>query len=441
MATFCLLGLVGGSYAAPITTTVTTVLLTRGLGIALCANATASARSQELLESGLARAKRGDLSGALEFFWGSLGVELRTAHPADRVSWGLHDTKGKCAPEELTALPIAGSPSAAAAAGALHSIGNFHILQAQFEAAVDCHALAKSVDPTSTPPLARLCPPGLHNPCGAALADLFFSSSVVKQVLWQRQQDPEPQQESLNGTPMAQVHTDLATQLDASGLTAEAERHRLRAHDAQIATSGQAHVGLAVHGALAVPLLYDSTEHVARERQRLLQRIAQLHTRVKTDGLVLADGELNSFSMPGTFKIAYQVSEEPRFCFALYGPAHETRHLTLHATTLGVQRCLANEGYRAAVPPVAPKAGLHQPICCHPPPQRAAQTHRFPVSALARAFRLQAVMCCYPRTRPPGVRGRAALLFASPGCVDEPCAGRSLLPVWPRVLPALSSDR
>jgi hypothetical protein len=362
------LGLFGGSYAAP----VTTVLLTHGL----------AERSQELLESGLARAKRGDLSGALEFFWGSLGVELRTAHPAGRASWGLHDTKGKCAAEELTALPIAGSPSAAAAAGALHSIGNFHILQAQFEAAVDCHALAKSVDPSSTPPLARLCPPGLHNPCGAALADLFFSSSVVKQVLWQRQQDPKPQQESLNGTPMAQVHTDLATQLDASGLTAEAERHRLRAHDAQIATSGQAHVGLAVHSALAVPLLYDSTEHVARERQRLLQRIAQLHTRVKTDGLVLADGELNSFSMPGTFKIAYQVSEEPRFCFALFGPAHETRRLTLHAT-LGVQRCLANEGYRAAVPPVAPKAGLHQPLCCHPPHQRAAQTHRFPVSALA----------------------------------------------------------
>ena len=94
---------------------------------------------------------------------------------------------------------------------------------------------------------------------------------------------------------------------------------------------------LLVHSALAVPLVYDSMKHLARARARVVEKVAQLRTHVDAGGLMLKDGELNSFSMPGTFAIAYQVRAACQ-----YSPFHPVVTTHLHAlcdTRPGFQRC------------------------------------------------------------------------------------------------------
>jgi hypothetical protein len=172
-------------------------------------------------------------------------------------------------------------------AGALHSIGNIMVMQGDMDGAAELHRRAKQVDSASIPPLANCCDE--HETRCGGLGDLFWSTSVVKQHLFQ---NPE-------GLDWDSVHMDMATQLEAVGLIEYASNHLAAALKQKPADTG-----LLVHQALLIPAVYESEAELARHRSDLERRLSSLHGLGLSGGISLPT--LDSFSMPGTFRIAYQ---------------------------------------------------------------------------------------------------------------------------------------
>jgi hypothetical protein len=144
-------------------------------------------------------------------------------------------------------------------ADALHSIGNILLIQGDVAGAVKHHWLAKDVDKKSIPPLASVCNDA---DCGT-LADVLWSSSVIKQQLSVSSQSDEITPEQLFSS-----HIDLAQQLEAAGLMKEAAKHLELA-----GVIKPDDIPLQLHRMLTVPAVYESSQHVHSTRTALLESV------------------------------------------------------------------------------------------------------------------------------------------------------------------------
>jgi len=177
-------------------------------------------------------------------------------------------------------------------AGSLHARASLDlILDANIEDAGLWFEVAKDMDKTVVPPLAKLHLDGRS--CNG-LSDIFYIAAVsIKKLVDSQFSDKNSYQ----------AHLTMITLLSDSGLFAEAETHlkhalELMPHDSS----------LQIRSALMTPAVYNSTEHISSTRALLQQRL----DNISSDQSFNLAG-LDEFALSPTFYLVYQGYNDASF--------------------------------------------------------------------------------------------------------------------------------
>lgn len=187
----------------------------------------------------------------------------------------------------------------------LHALSALYlILYSDIVEAVKLHEKAKSLSPSTVPPLAALYLEG--KACGG-LGDLFYVTAVIIKQMSQSEIDHQQWRESLK---------QLITLTSDSGLTQAAERHITTAIELDPNDTS-----LRFRAALLTPGVLSSFDQLTATRARLVERVS--HLQQNRDSLTLS--KLDEFSLSPTFYYVYQGYEDKSLLQSLhvsYSVAH-----------------------------------------------------------------------------------------------------------------------
>ena len=162
------------------------------------------------------------------------------------------------------------------------------------------------------------------------LQDFFFSSAVTLMRL--------RDEEQFSGI-QCDEHVAMGAELQNLGLPGEAVSHLESAQASSLSQESQcshAHSTITLQSALFCPHYFHSRDDVTRWRTRIETRIANATALCHAGELVLEAADLSSYSMPGTFDLAYMGYNDRNLSIGigrLYACLHPPLHRSLVPST------------------------------------------------------------------------------------------------------------